>query len=167
MAITRLAGLAVLLVLVCAWPARAQDTVTITDPLSGVAIAVPVGPPSPDVPGAHDQAMHVALAALMGAHAADLSTTMYLIGKCGGPAGCDTRDGGHVRAEESNPRLAPFQYNPMRFAAVKYGMALASITTVYKLHAKHPTLARTLAYIQTAVITTAALNNQRLLDTTK
>lgn len=157
----------------------AQETVTLTNPITKASrtkytldrVTLDVFNERIDIAlkgdddTAHTPATHAAIAFLMGAHFVDLSTTMYVIGKCG--YGCETRDGQILVASEQNPRLAPYQHNPTRFALAKYGYALGQVAGIYLLHRQHPKAARVMAYIAGGVTLAVALNNQRLLDSTR
>jgi len=85
-------------------------------------------------------AMHGAIAASMLAHAADLGTTMYALGK----------DPDHFK--EANPILRPLSDQPVAFSLAKFGVAVGLNYLLLKQHQRHPK-ATLIAAIASAVVT--------------
>lgn len=99
----------------------------------------------------HPTVLHVSLGALMVAHGADVSTSMFVFG----------RDPDNYY--EANPILRPFTEKPIAFGAVKMGLAVAATYSLLKLHPKHPRMALVVSVVQTvAVVYVAHRNAQQL-----
>ena len=88
----------------------------------------------------HSLKLHVALAAYMAAHGADLSATMYCLGA--------------QTCREVNPVFAPLTRQPFVAGATKMGVAALSSWLLLRAHQRHPTLAFWLA-VGGATVTSA------------
>jgi hypothetical protein len=93
-------------------------------------------------------AIHVALVAGMGAQGADLSTTMYCLGR--------------RNCVEANPLFAPFAQKPLLAGAWKMGVAAGSAWALLKIHEKHPKLAFWISVAQAAGYSWVAMRNARI-----
>lgn len=143
----RVIGVTSVLVLLAATAPAIGQEITIADPLSGGPLTVSAPPELPEA--AHDGGTHAAIGFLMAAHAVDLSVAMYAAGR-----GIEVRQ---------NPALQPYVNDPVRFALVKYGIAAAAVTSIFKLHAEHPRLARWLAYMEGGATLAIAFRNEAML----
>ena len=95
--------------------------------------------------------LHLALIALLAAHGADTSTTMYAIGA-------------HPAAvHEWNPVMRPLLGHPAAFGAVKLGTAGVTSWALLRLKDDHPKLVVWIASASAIGLSAVAVHNARAL----
>jgi len=92
--------------------------------------------------------LHLALAGMMAAHGADLSTTMYCLGA--------------ETCHEANPFFAPLTRHPAAAGAVKMGIAAGTAWVLLRHHEEHPKLVFWTSVGLTAFYTGVVIHNARL-----
>ena len=103
----------------------------------------------PSVVHAEDRIFRVSLVAAISAHAADGYATMY----CLGAGTC----------RETNIVLGRFADRPALYGATQLGIAALSLWATTHIHDTHPKLATILNFTMTAVFTSIAVHNGRVV----
>jgi Domain of unknown function (DUF5658) len=101
----------------------------------------------------HDWPIHAALTSYMALQGADLSITMYDLGRYGGPNG---------QVKEANPIFAPLVERPALAGAIKIGLAASSSFALLKLHDTHPKVAFVAALAGNALYSWVVWHNTHL-----
>ena len=101
----------------------------------GILLALQLSVPLTD----NENLIHIALAGVIIAHSADLSTTSWAIGR------------NPDKFREANPLMRPFADDPIKLAVVKMGTAGSINYMLFRLHKNHPKLTLILAVIQIPV----------------
>ncbi len=115
-------GLIIVGVLACGWPVSAQTS---------------------------DLSVNISIVAMMSAHGADLSTTMFAIGS--------------GRGREANPFFAPFTKKPIAAGAWKMGLASATSWALLRQRKKHPKVVFWMSVGLAGFYTSVAIHNSRVI----
>lgn len=99
----------------------------------------------------NEKLVHAAIAAGIAAHAADLSTTSWALGRVGD------------RYKESNRALQWAADDPVQLAMAKVALAAGTTYSLVRLHRDHPKLALGAAIVQTVVVSYVAHRNASVL----